>query len=311
MRVLDKDYITPTLRRHGLLSLNADGFMMTRTLAENYPYSRVYKAAIRGARKEWLRVVDLAEDGELDPMLALRKIIVLLHQRSQAFQELAAESMDLMHEIIDESPSWDEVFLIIKSVVDNSDYSARVFEIALHSYMQALENMGAFIGAGELESLSQMRSANKKHGNVGDIEVTADRHSNQILEAWDAKYGKVYLRDELDELDEKLQDHPETERAGFIVDRDPDMQPEILDRIAELEDLHGVEIKILSFEDWIQMQFELIDEEPDELACEWLRAFTESLCQRRRDLAPIDEPSFAWVQMLNTCAIAWMAIQGK
>ena len=48
MRVLDKNYITPILRHFNLLKLNADGFMMTRSLAENYPYSKLYKAAIRG-----------------------------------------------------------------------------------------------------------------------------------------------------------------------------------------------------------------------------------------------------------------------
>jgi len=59
MRVLDKNYITPLLRKYKLLRLNADGFMMTRTLAENYPYSQVYKAAIRGAKKEWLQKLHL------------------------------------------------------------------------------------------------------------------------------------------------------------------------------------------------------------------------------------------------------------
>ena len=44
MRTLDKQYVTPTLRKHGIIRLNADGFMMTRSLAENYPYSTLYKA---------------------------------------------------------------------------------------------------------------------------------------------------------------------------------------------------------------------------------------------------------------------------
>jgi len=50
MRSLDKNYITPKLRSHGLLKLNADGFMMTRSLAENYPYSPLYKANLRGGK---------------------------------------------------------------------------------------------------------------------------------------------------------------------------------------------------------------------------------------------------------------------
>lgn len=34
---------------------------MTRSLAENYPYSPVYKANIRGARLEWLSIVEAIE----------------------------------------------------------------------------------------------------------------------------------------------------------------------------------------------------------------------------------------------------------
>jgi len=67
MRVLDKNFITPVLRGFDLLKLNADGFMMTRSLAENYPYSRLYKAAIRGSRVEWLELVDLVEAGTVKP----------------------------------------------------------------------------------------------------------------------------------------------------------------------------------------------------------------------------------------------------
>ncbi|WP_223824082.1 hypothetical protein, partial [Candidatus Enterovibrio escicola] len=46
MRVLDKKYNTPVLRKYDLIRMNADGVFMTRSLAENYPYSELYKAAI-------------------------------------------------------------------------------------------------------------------------------------------------------------------------------------------------------------------------------------------------------------------------
>ena len=58
MRSIDTEYITPVLREEGLVKLNSFGFMMTRTLAENYPYTKVYKAAMRGARAEWIAIVD-------------------------------------------------------------------------------------------------------------------------------------------------------------------------------------------------------------------------------------------------------------
>lgn len=75
MRSLDKQYITPILRRYELLRLNADGFMMTRTLAENYPYSIVYKANIRGARSEWVSLVEATDKGEVVADVALRYLL--------------------------------------------------------------------------------------------------------------------------------------------------------------------------------------------------------------------------------------------
>ena len=84
----------------------------------------------------------------------------------------------------------------IKSFVDESPYSARVFEIAMHAFFQVLQDKNVFEGV--LKPLCQMRSANKKHGNIGDIEIVKKHGGLEILESWDAKYGKPYLRDELE-----------------------------------------------------------------------------------------------------------------
>ncbi len=75
MRTLDKNYVTPTLRRHDLLRLNADGFMMTRSLAENYPYTYLYKANLRGARQQWLTLVEELEKGGTNPTESLKFIL--------------------------------------------------------------------------------------------------------------------------------------------------------------------------------------------------------------------------------------------
>ena len=89
MRSLDKSYITPILRSHGLLKLNADGFMMTRSLAENYPYSKLYKAAIRGGREYWLSIVELIERGDVDSEATLKHLISQLINRSEKFKNLS------------------------------------------------------------------------------------------------------------------------------------------------------------------------------------------------------------------------------
>ena len=49
MRRLDDTFIVPILRKHGLIRMNEYGAFMTRSFAENYPYTFFYKAEISGA----------------------------------------------------------------------------------------------------------------------------------------------------------------------------------------------------------------------------------------------------------------------
>ena len=298
MRSLDNNYVTPVLRKHDLIRLNADGFMMTRSLAENYPYSALYKAAIRGGRGQWLELTDLLETGKADAKGVLRTLVALLLNRTAAFQQLASSAVTLAETKAPLVNSAEQVVQFFQRFVEQSAYSARVFEIAMHALYQALDekkDLPFF-----LKPLSQMRSANKKHGNVGDIELVASRNSRSVVESWDAKYGKPYLRDELEELHEKLQDHAETRIAGFVVDARPNLKDEIGRRKKELEELHDVAIHILPFPEWVGStlgRFNVAD--PLEIARLWLLCFVESLCQRRREKAPIDEPCDLWVAELK------------
>ena len=145
-----------------------------------------------------------------------------------------------------------------------------------------------------------MRSANKKHGNIGDIEFL---EGPEIVESWDAKFGKAYLRDELEELNEKLEYHHNVRMAGFVTSGTPLLNTEICSRINEIQVFHNVSIKIMRCEDWVNYIFEkclhnrLLTEE--ELVRHWLNAYTLSIAQRRRDIAPIDEPCFAWLNSLK------------
>ena len=305
MRVLDKNYNTPVLRKYDLVKLNADGCFMTRSLAENYPYSQLYKAASRGGKEEWLAILDMVEFNKLNPEAALRLLVSMLFNRSDTFKknsELTVEDVKLVAAKIDNLKL---ATAFIRGFVDSSAYAARLFEVAMHSLFQVLEDFGAF-DTGYLKKLSQMRSANKKHGNIGDIEITSGRRDSlQIVESWDAKYGKAYLRDEIEELNEKLQEHPETQIAGFVVDDSPNQKTEILERIEELEQIHNVKIKIVNFSQWIDQQAKRVSVSENKIAREWLVAFTESLCQFRRDRAPIDEPADSWVTELRAYAGKW------
>jgi hypothetical protein len=304
MRVLDKYFNTPVLRRYDLLRLNADGVFMTRSLAENYPYSKLYKAALRGARSEWLEIVDLIETGKLAPLVGLKHLISMLFNRTETFKKMAEKTIETVRAAAKRVTTINDAVRFFKELVDSSTYSARVFEVAMHSLFQVLEDERAF--EGYLKPLSQMRSANKKHGNIGDIEITARKGGLEIIEAWDAKYGKPYLRDELEELNEKLQDHPETRMAGFVVDGSPNLKKEIVEREQEIEQLHDIKIEIHGFEEWAHGQSELAKIEESKLAFKWIIAFAESLCQLRRDRAPIDEPSDVWVDELFKYAKKWL-----
>lgn len=148
--------------------------------------------------------------------------------------------------------------------------------------------------------MSQMRSANKKHGNIGDVELL---ENGEIIEAWDAKYGKTYLRDELEELSDKLARHRHVLTVGFVTSGDVERLDELVPRLQDIEDVYHVRVEIVSFSAWVVRQFQRIVDDScseAELAGAWLTAYTASIAQKRRDVAPIDEPCAIWLQELHT-----------
>jgi len=291
MRTLDNTFNTPFLREHGLLKLNKDGIMMTRSLAENYPYSRLYKAEMRGPVKPWVEIVEAIESGDLPPYPALCLLLSLLKNNSDVFAIKAEKVITITK---NKKLLFPDTIDLITRFVDTTAYSARAFEVVIHCFMQALTEMT--LADGNLVPLSQMRSANKKHGNVGDIEL---KHGNMIIESWDAKYGKPYLRDELEELNDKLEHHPNVEIAGFIVNTDVDRSQEIITRADEISLIYECEIHLLSFTEWISNKIHTLSEQQkNELGQRWILAIVESFGQQRPDIAPIDEPCDAWLDDL-------------
>lgn len=293
MRTIDSTYCTPFLREKGLLNVNKFGVFMTRSLAENYPYSKLYKAEMRGPFAEWIDIVDAIEDERMPALLGLYYLIALLKNKSDAFNDMAEEAVALIDKYKDKSFS--QICAFMKSFYNDTAYSARVFEIVIHGFMQAMAESN-MIGDLELVPMSQMRSANKKHGNIGDVELKDGR---VIVESWDAKYGKPYLRDELEELRDKILISPGVKVAGFIVDGEVDRRQDIMERSEEISVETGVDIQLFSFDEWIEYQTERIaSPQLDRIAERWLVAVVESFVQRRPEIAPIDEPCEAWVKDL-------------
>jgi hypothetical protein len=179
-----------------------------------------------------------------------------------------------------------------------SDYAARLLEISMHALLQPAVECGA-LGDVSLNPLSQMRSANKKHGNIGDIELLEGR---DIVESWDAKYGKSYLREEIEEAAEKIPEHDGIRIVGFVTNQAIQRTDELDRRIKDLSSLHGVRFTIVSYDDWVQMVYKrcidssMIDERT--LSREWIKAYVLTLAQCKRDIAPIDEPCMEWIRLL-------------
>ncbi len=290
MRTIDATYSTPFLREQGLLNVNKYGVFMTRSLAENYPYSKLYKAEMRGPFSEWIDIVDAIEDGSLPALLGLQYLMALLKNKSDAFKAMADEAVALAGQYKDKS--FDHILAFMKSFFNDTEYSARAFEIIIHGFMQAMSELG-MLGDFELVPMSQMRSANKKHGNIGDIEL---KDGLVVVESWDAKYGKPYLRDELEELRDKILMSSGVKTAGFIVDGEVDKRKGIMGRAEEISIETGVEIQLLSFDEWIGYEIQGMKRyQLDEIADKWLIAVVESFSQKRQEIAPVDEPCEAWI----------------
>jgi hypothetical protein len=296
--------VTPALRKYDLLKLNADGFMMTRSLAENYPYSLLYKAQLKGARSEWLSIVEALESGLANPLESLKYLISLLFNRAINFQLVSNGLIQDCVTFLSGKPDEIKIIEVIQLHINSSDYAARLMEIAMHSLMQAVIPTGA-LGHLSLKPLSQMRSANKKHGNIGDIELLEGK---DIVESWDAKFGKAYLRDEIEEVIEKIELHNYVHTLGFVTTEQQINNSEINKKIADYSELHGLTIQIMILDQWIDYIFEKVVNAKlstkAELSSKWLTAYAESLAQKRRHMAPIDEPCIDWVNELREILLA-------
>lgn len=298
MRTIDSTYVAPALRERDLLRVNADGVMMTRSLAENYPYSKQYKANIRGAQEQWGDLIEALEDEDdpVDPHETLEYMIVSLANRGERAEETYDRALELVETFVKGDPNRDQVKQVIDIHLSESKHSARIYEVAMHALVQVLEDSNLLDGS--LKPLTQMRSADKKHGNIADIEVVDPDDEFSIREAYDAKYGKSYLKNELHEIHGKLKLHPETNSVAFVTSSNPVVDNVIEERIAALEEEFGITVTVSTFDDFWERRHSQL-EERGVSATEWLEAYAETLCQKRRERAPVNEPTRQWVEELS------------
>lgn len=296
MRSLDSNYTSKFLRDNHLISMNSYGAMMTRSFAENYPYSSLYKASIKGPGAAWIKLVDSIERGTTNPNLCLAYMMALLKNRSDAFNALSDRVCSLVNEC--KTLSFDQVQKGLSNFIECTTNSARALEVVMHGLIQALQERNE-LGDNRVSPLCQMRSANKKAGTIADIEIKD--FDGEVVEAWDAKYGKPYLWDELVELGEKLEHAHSVTKAGFVVNKKPDLRVDILDRKSEIEQATNVSIYLMSFDEWSRFQSGNVPKiDRVNLANAWLTAVAESFGRKRLTLAPIDEPCETWLKDLLT-----------
>lgn len=300
MRNIDSQFIVPFLRKNDLLRMNEYGAFMTRSFAENYPYTTFYKADIAGAARVWLLLVKDVQSGALDAPAALVFVLSLLWQASAQFTNEADLTLREIKKWIAAGKTFkDRVVALLMAHIEASDARPRLLEVAMHSLLQALEDTRVPIG-GKLKQLMPLRTANRKHGNIGDIEVL---HGVRIVEAWDAKYGIQHLGDPINELEAKVAERDGTDlRFGFVLLPRRKRFAEVERRKAEILAAYRLQVEEYTLPEWAGVQFERAaeaDRAENKVAAAWLVAYVESLTLRRRERAPIDEPTLGWLTSLR------------
>lgn len=145
-----------------------------------------------------------------------------------------------------------------------------------------------------------MRSANKKFGNVGDIEILlAPNGQDEIIQAWDAKYGKVYLLEELGELTDKIGNHKSLEKVGFVVNGEPLIKQEVEEKLNEISEIYGLDVDLLSFDSWLSYILKENQISFESVAKDWLSVYVDYICLKNPKSAPIEEPTEMWLEELS------------
>lgn len=301
MRSLDDKFVVSALRKHGLVRMNEYGAFMTRSFAENYPYTIFYKAETRGAKRQWLMLIDDLEEKRLDAQTALLYVLDLLWKSSEQFSKLSNEVLQALERWFSQNTNFSlsKVAAVIKLHINQSEARARLLELAMHALLQALEDLNVNL-EGHLKPLMPMRTANLKHQNFGDVEIVV---GDSVVESWDAKYDNPYLSDALDVFVEKIRHKIVSDLIfGYVLFPERKEYLDVARKISSIDDEFGVQVQVFSFDEWIQKQVQRAvgsNVSDKNLAHAWLRAYAESLSLKREEKAPIDEPTYDWLLTLK------------
>lgn len=331
LRSIGQKIVVPFLRNNEVIAINKFGPAMTRSLAENYPFTPLYMADVKGATREWLELVERVQYGEVKPFPALVVFMSFLMKNNKQFNSMSEAVLGLLHKVT-ASPnrfSLHNAYELLTSHINQAPSKARLLEVAIHSLFQALEDLGSKIG-GRLRPLMQMRTANRKHGNFGDVEIE-EEETGRVRVAYDAKLGGV---SEADLMDLKQKFLEAKEDAGRLAEiwfvyhtPTPNTRGGSSQKIPSeqlLSSLEKVKKELLSerkleVDIYIKTLEELAhywmkqvsDTSRSELPRMWLTAYVESLCLKRKEKAPIEEPTYAWLMALKEVLSGFLLAQNQ
>lgn len=287
------------LNRRGLLYSNTDGgAVMTRSLAESEPFTQLFEPAVKGPRQAWLDIVDSLERQELDPEKGLIYLLKRLVDEKQFIEESTEQILDLVNQFAATDPSMDDVMDLITTHVDQADQGSSLLEIAVHSFLQIIEDTGSLTG--ELVQLQTLTSPDRRGGgstrevrDLGDVQTTVD---GSMRAAWDAKLGITITREELSSLEEKLSSEMTPEFVGYITLDEPTLGNEVDSQPDDLE-LTGVDVELHSVESVTERYTQTTDSgiEP----ANWLVAYVETLARQRPERAVVRQSPLAWLKSLQ------------
>ncbi len=90
--------------------------------------------------------------------------------------------------------------------------------------------------------------------------------------------------------------------VGFVTNVEIQRTQELDKRLDDAMAIHGVKFLIVTFDEWSNMilnrcmSSKMVNEEA--LAKSWLKSYAYTLAQKKRKIAPIDEPCMEWVKLL-------------
>lgn len=132
----------------------------------------------------------------------------------------------------------------------------------------------------------------------GPATVAARERYRKVIETLENGY-----LEQLEELNEKIVEHPELRLVGFVTSVIPERLEELENRKQDIQTATGVQIEIWTLSEWVHKQFDgaiaQIATSEQAIATAWLVAYGETLALQRLEQAPIEEPCYHWLQTLH------------